>query len=295
MIKILITGGSGFVGSNLARFFAKRKSVFVSKLSAPIAADLLSSVAQPVSLDVRDANAVFTRFEEVLPEVVIHAAGNKNVKYCENHPDEAYETNAIGTKNVARACRNIGARMIYISTDLVFSCTDGGYKETDVPQPSLVYGKTKLQGEELAQQELDKVAICRSGGIYGKASPLLKWLSAQIEAGQTVECFADVLNTPTYVNNLAEMIEVIIQQRLSGIFHTVGRERVSRFQFFHSYASIFGLNTELISPVEAGDRREQMLLQPDASLSIEQTSAILGVNFNSVTEGLSRLKLAGGV
>lgn len=292
---MLITGGSGFVGSNLARFFAKRKSVFVSQLSANIAPDLSSSGVNSVQLDVRDANAVFSVFEEKLPEIVIHAAGNKNVKYCENHPDEAYETNAIGTKNVARGCRNIGAKMIYISTDLVFSCTDGGYKETDSPQPTIVYGKTKLQGEQLAQQELDKVAICRSGGIYGKGSPLLKWLSAQLQAGEVVECFTDVLNTPTYVENLAETIEVIAQQGLTGIFHTVGQERVSRFQFFKSYASTFEFNPDLILPVEAGDRRTKMLLQPDASLSSEKTSAILGVNFNCVTEGFNRLKLAGGV
>jgi dTDP-4-dehydrorhamnose reductase len=292
--KVLITGGSGFVGSNLARFFAQRKSVFVTQLTSPIAADLLPLV-KSVSLDVRDANAVFSRFEEILPTVVIHVAGNKNVRYCEEHPDEAYETNVVGTWNVARACRNIGARMIYMSTDLVFSGTEGGYKETDSPSPALVYGKTKLQGEELSQQELDQVAICRSGGIYGKGSPLLRWLSTQLQTGQVVECFTDVLNTPTYAENLAEMIEVIMQEGLSGIFHTVGRERVSRFQFFQSYAKIFGLSTELISPVEAGDRRKQMLLQPDASLLIEQTSAILGVNFNSVTEGLSRLKLAGGL
>lgn len=290
MVKILITGGSGFVGSNIARFFCQKNSVFLTRLKSPIAPDLAYSIAKEVQLDIRDAKAVFSTFESLMPDVVIHAAGNKNVKYCENYPQEAYEINALGTQNVAFACRHINAHLIYISTDLVFACTQGGYKETDTPHPTLVYGKTKLQGEELACQEWDKVAICRSGGIYGKGSPLLEWLSSQLHTGQVIECFTDVINTPTYVVNLAEMIEVIIQQSLSGTFHTVGRERVSRFQFFHTYASIFALNANLLSPVQAGDLRSKMLLQPDASLAIERTAEILKVNFNSVTEGFSRLK-----
>lgn len=292
--KILVTGGSGFVGSNLSRFFANRKSVVATYLSKPIASDLLPSI-QSAQLDIRDANAVLSTFEELLPAVVIHTAGNKNVKYCETHPDEAYETNALGTRNIARACRNIGAHLIYISTDLVFSCTDGGYQETETPYPQLVYGKTKLQGEKFALNELEQVAICRSGGIYGKGSPLLQWLTGQLQTGQVVECFTDVLNTPTYTENLAEMVEVIMQRDLKGIFHTVGRERVSRFQFFQTYAKICGLETSLLSPSQAGDRKTQMLLQADASLSIERTSATLGIEFNSVAEGVGRLKQAGGI
>ena len=105
-----------------------------------------------------------------------------------------------------------------------------------MPQPSLAYGRSKLQGERFAREELNDVAICRSGGIYGKGSPLLGWLSAELDAGRTVDCFVDVFNTPTYAENLGEMMETIIRKRLTGVFHTVGRERVSRFEFFKSYA-----------------------------------------------------------
>jgi len=250
---------------------------------------------QSFPLDIRDAEAVSSVIERVKPDVVIHAAGNKNVRFCEDHPDEAYRTNAHGTQNVARSCRNFGARMIYLSTDLVFSCATGDYKENELPQPTLAYGRSKLLGEKLALEELKDVAVCRSGGIYGKGSPLLSWFSTEINAGRTVDCFVDVFNTPTYLENLAEMMEVILSNRLSGVFHTVGRERVSRFEFFQSYADTFGLDVSLLVPISTAGVKDRIFLQPDSSLSVDQTSKRLGIAFNSIREGFARLKACGGI
>jgi dTDP-4-dehydrorhamnose reductase len=292
MNTLLITGGSGFVGKNLANFFAPRCSLVKTYFQHPTASD---STAQSVRLDVTDAEQVFSIFERVRPDAVIHAAGNKDVRFCEDHPEEAYRINALGTQNVARACRNFGANLIYLSTDLVFSCSRGDYKEDELPQPTLAYGRSKLQGERFAREELKDAVICRSGGIYGKGSPLLSWLSAELEADRTVDCFVDVFNTPTYVENLAEMMETIIRKRLTGVFHTVGRERVSRFEFFQSYADTFGFDKDLLCPVSIADMKDRLFLQPDASLSVDQTAKRLGIAFNSITEGFTRLKARGGI
>jgi len=290
--KLLITGGSGFVGRILAKFFASRFAVFVTHFEGVAPLDL---GAQVFYLDIRDAEAVSRVFARVNPNLVVHAAGNKDVRFCENHPDEAYQTNALGTQNVARACRDLGARMIYLSTDLVFASLEGNYNESDLPQPSLMYGRSKLEGEWKAREELTDVAICRSAGIYGPGSPLLIWLSAELRAGRRVECFTDVFNSPTYGENLGEMMDAILHKRLTGIFHTAGPERVSRCEFFKSYASTFGLNVDLISPVPIGAQKDSLLLQPDSSLSVEQTAGKLNLPFNSVAEGFARLKASGGI
>lgn len=219
-MKVLITGASGFIGSHLTRFFVQRSSVVASYFNSPIAVDSIGSV-DVVRLDIRDSQAVEIEFAKHRPDLVIHAAGCKNVKVCQQHPRAADLVNAIGTYNVARACRQMGAKLIYISSDLVFSGQDGRYRETDLPQSNLVYGQTKLWGEKLAQQELTNVAICRSGGVYAKDSPLLRWLSTQLAEKEMVDCFTDVFNTPTYIENLAEAIEQIVQRDLSGIFHFI--------------------------------------------------------------------------
>src|SRR5215475_3079652 len=200
MDTLLITDGSGFVGKNLAEFLTDDWLVTTTYFKHPITSD--SAAQSSFQLDVRDADAVSSIFERAGPKVVVHAAGNKDVRFCEDHPDEAYQVNALGTQNVARACRHVGASMIYLSTDLVFGCVRGDYKEDELPKPALAYGRSKLQGEKFALEELKDVAVCRSGGIYGKGSPLLSWLSAELVAGRNVECFVDVFNTPTYAENL---------------------------------------------------------------------------------------------
>ncbi len=293
MVTILITGSSGFVGSNLVEYFSPRFTVKAADIQEPVRT--VPKTVQTEQLDITDMRQTVDVIRRLEPEIVIHAAGNKNVKDCEKKPDAAFITNAVGTRNVARACMEIEARMVYISTDLVFGCQRGKYEEGEAPHPTTVYGKTKLQGEIFTLEHLDNAAICRSGGIYGKGSPLLSWLADQLQNGRSVDCFTDVFNTPTYAVNLAEMLEAIILNNLNGVFHTVGTERINRFDFFHCYASVFDLDTRLLIPSRAGDRIDELMLQSDASLSSEFTAKKLGITFNSVLEGMIRISEAGGL
>lgn len=290
MQTLLITGGSGFVGKNLTDFFSSRCRVIVTYLTHPD----VGTCDEAYELDITDAENVRSVMGGAKPDVVIHAAGNKDVRSCEDNAQEAHRVNAIGTQNVAAACRELRARMIYLSTDLVFAGTRGNYTEDEVPHTNLVYGQSKLDGERLAVQELGDVAICRTAGVYGPGSPLLKWLETKIAASQTVEAFVDVFNSPTYSENLAEMLDVIIDRRLSGVFHTAGRGRVNRFDFFCAYASTFDLDASLITRSSVSGAGNQVLLRPDSSLSVNQTAAKLGVSFDSITEGLQRLRAHGG-
>lgn len=110
-----------------------------------------------------------------------------------------------------------------------------------------------------------------------------------------MECFTDVYNTPTYAVNLAEMIEYILHAGLTGIFHTVGTDRVNRYELFQTFAETFGYDASLLVPVKAGIDKEKMLLVPDASLSIAGNASKIKVTFNSLGEGMSRLLAAGGI
>jgi dTDP-4-dehydrorhamnose reductase len=288
-MNIFITGGSGFVGRNLVRYFAARNRVTFSYLRSTPPQDLTVN-ADKVRLDIRNADHVVDLLKQTQPAAVIHVAGNKNVKECERRPEEAFAVNAAGPQNIARACREVGAQMVYLSTDLVFESTSGGYRETDRPRPNSAYGRTKFAGEELAAAELDDFAVCRSGGLYGFESPLLLWLAEELKAQRPVECLTNVWNTPTYVENLAEMIGVILRRRLTGTFHTVGSEVVNRFQFFSAFAAAFDLNARALLPVESEQLMQDLLLHPNSALDSTWTTTTLGVKSLSVNEGMTELR-----
>lgn len=293
MTSLLILGGSGFVGSNLVSYFASRfRDVTYTYCSS--ATPVIDSRCRGVRLDVRDRSAVESVIRSVSPEVVVHAAGVKDVRACERNPAWAHSVNGEGTGNVARACEEAGAWLVFLSTDLVFACDRGGYAEGEQPTPSSEYGRSKLAGEISARAETERLTICRSGGIYGRRSPLLAWAADELQGGRTISAFTDVRNTPTYCGNLAEMLDAAIRLRPQGPLHMVGGDRVSRYEFFCSFAQSFDLDAAKILPAEAGDRRTDLHLTADASLDGRNTAQLLGVAQDGVARGMGRLAAEGG-
>jgi dTDP-4-dehydrorhamnose reductase len=241
-------------------------------------------------MDVCQETATRECIEKIAPEAVIHIAGNKNVRHCEMNPREAHAVNAAGVLNVARGCRSVGAKLVYLSTDLVFDCKSGGYVETDRPLPSSVYGKTKYEGEQMALAEIPEAAICRSGGIYGRESPLLSWAGNELRSGHEITCLTNVTNTPTFVDNLAEMMDVILNRRLSGTFHTVGSSPVNRYEFFQEFARTFELNAALLRPVASDQMMRELFLVPNATLRCDWTNRMLGIDSMSLAHGMRELR-----
>lgn len=290
MARILIIGGTGFVGSNLVRYFQRTHSVIIANRSEPPPHVRI----EWRQLDITRRAETLKVIGEIEPEIIINAAGNKDVRYCEKHPTEAFRVNAIGTRFIAKAARNVGAKLLYISTDLVFPSKEGAYSEVDIPHSPLVYGRSKAAGEFLAMRETDNLAICRTAGVYGKNSPLLHWLAGEISSEKSVDCFLDVYNTPTFVDNFADMLDSVIKNNLTGLFHTVGRQRVNRYEFFSLFAHAFNFDYTRLNPVRGGDRLAEMLLLPDSSLRSELSASRLGVTPDSPAEGFLKLKSLGG-
>jgi len=293
MEKVLVLGGSGFVGSNLVRHFSTKHEVFFTYCSTPRSE--IHEHPAALQLDICDYSAVQTVLPRLMPTVVVHAAGVKDVRACEANSEWAFDINAEGSSNVAKACREIGAWLIYLSTDLVFGCDRGAYREDEIPTPTTAYGRSKLAGEEMARSETDDLTVCRSGGLYGQSSPLLAWVAGELEAGRKIVAFTDVMNTPTYCVNLAEMLDAVMQRRLTGIFHTTGPARVSRYTLFATFARTFGHDVQLLEAKAAGDSRKDLLLQADASLSGNASALRLGVARDGIEQGMARLRAEGDI
>jgi len=137
-MRFLITGASGMLGSVFCRQLKDKNEIY--------GIDIRPSFTE---IDITEKQALWNFVKKVQPQVIVHTAAYTDVDGCELDPDKAYKINADGTKNLAEACNDTGALMIYISTDYVFDGRkDKPYTEIDKPNPINVYGKSKLQGEK---------------------------------------------------------------------------------------------------------------------------------------------------
>src|SRR6185295_5256145 len=242
--RLLITGASGFLGRNLARAFRHHQLVAVAGFRRqPPIADVGEATAREC-VDLGAATNVARLIQRWRPDAVIHAAGLKNVRGCEDNPEDAVTVNVDGTRNLAEACARTGTKLIYLSTDLVFDgeskLEPGGYRPLSPARPTTVYGRTKLEGERVALESSTEAVVCRTGGVYGAGSPLLAWLHQELAAGRRVEAFQDVVSTPTAADDLASMLDRVLAQEETGILHLAGSEAVSLAEWFSHFANAFG-------------------------------------------------------
>ena len=157
--KILLTGSKGFI---LTAFYEKYKDQYEIIRTGRNHKDL-------VPLDVRDADQVEAVISEHQPAIVLHGAGITSTVGCENNKTLAYDVNVNGTINIAKACKSIGAKLVFFSTEQVFNGNSerGPYTETDQPMPNTYYGETKLIAENQIRSILDDYVIMRLTWMYG--------------------------------------------------------------------------------------------------------------------------------
>src|SRR5579864_7467923 len=236
---ILVTGASGLLGAS------------VVATAVPFGHDVVGLYHRhPVSFngahsfaaDLTNRAVIEEVFEKFRPSAVIHCAAETNVDWCQEHPQEARVMNVDATRSVSEVAARYGAYFLYISTDSVFEGTRGNYSETDQPAPANFYAQTKLEGEQVALATNDVAAIARVT-IYGwnvqSKHSLAEWIFEQLRSGHTVAGFTDVVFCPILENDLAEILLAMTAQKLTGIFHVVGSEAVSKYEFARRVAQVF--------------------------------------------------------
>ncbi len=197
------------LGRTLLRRLAPRHELAVADLPE---VDIL----QPASLD-----AAFGAFR---PDAVIHCAAMTKVDDCESNEELAFRLNGMGTANVARACRDHGARLVAISTDYVFDGhrVEGDYAETDFPRPQTVYGKSKLAGERSALDILPETTVLRIAWLYGAGGPSFVHTMAKLGAqeGPPLKVVDDQRGNPTSTDAVAGALGFLLDHpEIAGVVH----------------------------------------------------------------------------
>ena len=211
-MKVFVTGVAGQLGHDVVNELTKRGHT-------AIGSDLL---APHYTLDITDRDAVFAAIGDVKPDAVIHCAAWTAVDAAEDCEDKVRAINALGTQHLADACKAVGAKMMYISTDYVFSGQGETPWEPDCKDyaPLNVYGKTKLEGELAVASTLEQYFIVRIAWIFGKnGKNFIKTMLALSEKYENLRVVCDQIGTPTYTFDLARLLVDMIETEKYGYYH----------------------------------------------------------------------------
>jgi dTDP-4-dehydrorhamnose reductase len=228
-------------------------------------------------VDVQNPTLIEKAFAQSQPDVVVHASALTHVDICETNKPLARAINVEGTRHVALQAHKYKAFLIYISTDYIFSGTQGNYTERDDPNPINYYGQSKLEGERIIQHMLDDWCIARPSVIFGALPAAGKinfalWIIEKLQNKEEINIVTDQIISPTYNANLSTMILEIAQRRLSGIYHLAGATSINRYDFTIQLAKQFNLNRGLIKPALSTDMKWIAPRPQDTSLNVEKAT-----------------------
>jgi dTDP-4-dehydrorhamnose reductase len=287
---ILVTGASGLLGANFVLAARRRRLDIVATFRRhPVQFPHTKGVA----LDLTNRDRVGETIASLRPTWILHSAAATDVDWCEEHPDDARRINAEASRYLAAAAREASARFVFISTDSVFDGRRGSYREEDPPAPVNVYGSTKWAGEQAIQKELPSSLVVRTN-IYGwnlqPKESLAEWILNRLEAGKNVPGFDDVVFTPILVDDLCELLLDMMDRSMNGLYHVVGSEPLTKFEFAKRVAHMFGRESESIVPTKLADSGLRAPRPRNTALQTRKASRALGRDMPGVDDGLQRFK-----
>lgn len=226
---VLLTGARGQLGTDVVAAAAK-------------ISDLELVAIDRHELDITDQAATLALVRDVSPDVIIHGAAYTAVDDCESNEEAAYDVNANGTGNVVTAAAEVGARVIYVSTDYVFDGTkETPYTEDDTPNPASVYGASKLAGEQHVQTLGDDGLIVRTSWVCGvNGANMVKTIMRAAENYPQLTFVDDQIGKPTFTRDLAETLLMLAGRQDHGVMHVTNEGEVSWFEFCQDVLEMMG-------------------------------------------------------
>jgi len=247
--RILVTGCRGRLGTDLMRCLGEEYELVGVDRS---------------DMDITDAERVKAYLLALRPHAVLHTAAYTDVDGCESRAQHALAVNSEGTRNVAEACREVGAWMLYYSTDYIFDgLKQSAYVETDHPNPQTVYGRSKLAGEKAATSTLEQICIARISWMYGlTGNNFVKTMISQGKSqlglrakGQAIRplrALDDRFGSPTWTREVAAQTKVLLEKRVTGVVHAAAPGKLSRYQLASRVFEILEMPVE-VEPCLSGD------------------------------------------
>ena len=244
-MKVLVTGSNGQLGSELKKILNYKASE-LGEIPETFK-DVCDDCIDVGELDITDKEAVMAYVENSNPDIIINCAAYTNVDGCETNQEDAFNVNAIGTRNLAMAAEVVKAKLVHVSTDYVFA-GDGTkpYREFDMCNPKSVYGASKYLGEQYVRDFCSKYFIVRTAWLYGYIGK--NFVKTIMKAGR--ECGAlkvviDQVGNPTNAVDLAYHVLKIAATEEYGIYHCTGNGECSWFDFASKIIEYAGIEATI--------------------------------------------------
>ena len=247
-MRVAVIGSTGQLGQDLMRALGEDAVGFSHQ-----------------DLDVTDGVGLASAMHALRPDWVLNTAAFHRVDDCEINPTLAFAVNALGALNVARAASDVGAGVVFYSTDYVFG--GGGrepghpYAEGDEPYPLNVYGVSKVAGEQLVMQANARHIVVRSAGLYGTATSRKGWTFPELMLNKArtegiVRVVTDQVLSPTYTADLAQKTRELIERDAVGLFHLTNAGECSWFEFARGAFELAGVEVKM-EPIDTGQTRRR--------------------------------------
>ena len=277
--RVLITGAGGQAGRAL-----------VAKAPAGVVMRALGHA----QLDIANADQVRQMVGDFAPQLIINAAAYTAVDKAESNADAAVRGNVTGPGNLASAAlATSSCRLIHISTDAVFDGTlDRVYTESDQPSPPGVYSQTKLAGEHNVLSANSQAIVARVnffGWSLSGTRSLSEFFFNKLSSGEQCNGFTDVFFCPLFVDDLAKTLVLMLDNGLAGLYHVVGSEALSKYDFGQRIVRQFGFNPELVIPISVEESGLKARRSHNLRLSIHKLSTDLGREIPGVSTGSTGL------
>jgi dTDP-4-dehydrorhamnose reductase len=275
-MKIIIFG-VGFLGTKLMNLLSKKNEVIGTNINPK--SDLIKN------LDATDKETVKEFLLKEKPQIVIDTIALTSSVACEKNPELCKELNYQTAKNIADVCKEIGAKMIFISSSYVFEGKNGNYSEKDEPFATNEYAKTKI----LAEQEISKLndfLILRVDLMYGVENNKIKFGAGTFDREIIEVGFPNQLRSPLFIDDVPKVLDSLIEKDQKGFFHIAGPDRILMIDFLKKLAELENARDK----IKIVDSSNWLVKSPhDSSLDISKINS-LGIQTTSFKDAFEILK-----
>lgn len=249
MNKLLVFGGNGFVGGNLAKFALEQGWQVVV---ADLAPQPRVEGARWIGVDITQHDQIWQAFEETQPDAVVNVSALADIDRVERDRELARKINVDGARWIAQNCARLDCAHVFFSSDAVFDGVHGPYMEDDLPNPVNFYGITKADAEQAVLSAHPEAVVIRISLVLGLpqtvGNSFLAGLKDKLQAGREVICPVDEIRTPVDVHTLSACVLELIRSDYAGRLHIGCTESIDRYSLTQRLAQEMGYSRDLVKP-----------------------------------------------